>query len=206
MEMEQSDEARNRATSAGDLPMSDGMAKKRIRTRSDRRGRDDGVALVEFAIVAPLLFLLIFGIIEFGYAFFQNLDVRHGARETARVAAVNFGGEDPSCTAGDSAACNDSRLAAIVTEACDRMSNDDDVIVHIMREDGPDSNISNFDVGDSAVVFVEKPLEQITMFLDPFLSGIDLSSRVEIRLEQPAQWTAMPDANDDGRSESPLSC
>ena len=56
------------------------------------RGKgDEGAALVEFALIAPILFLLIFGVIEFGWAFSQNMDVRHGARETARLAAVNYG-------------------------------------------------------------------------------------------------------------------
>ena len=41
---------------------------------------------IEFAIAAPLLFLLLFGIIDFGWAFSQNLDVKHAAREGARLA------------------------------------------------------------------------------------------------------------------------
>lgn len=183
------------------------MRVERARASEHRRGRGGrGAALVEFAIIAPLLFLLIFGIIEFGWAFFQNNDVRHEARETARIAAVNFGAPDPSCTAGGSTACNNSRLAAIVTEACSRMSESDNVSVHILRKDGPDSNASDYDVGDSVIVRAEKPLQQLTNFLDPFLGGIDLHSRVEMRLEQPAQWTAMPDADNDGRSERPATC
>ena len=45
---------------------------------------------MEFAIVVPIFFLLIFGIMEFGWAFFQKLDVRSGANEGARLAAVNY--------------------------------------------------------------------------------------------------------------------
>ena len=39
-----------------------------------------GVALVEAALVFPVLALLFFGVVEFGWVFSQNLDVRHGAR------------------------------------------------------------------------------------------------------------------------------
>ena len=53
-----------------------------------RRPRERGAVLVEFAIISPVLALLLFGVIEFGWAFSQNLDVRHGAREAARLAAV----------------------------------------------------------------------------------------------------------------------
>src|SRR5688572_1422386 len=50
---------------------------------------DRGASLVEFAIVLPLLVLLLFGIIEFGWAFAQNLEVKHIAREVGRLATVD---------------------------------------------------------------------------------------------------------------------
>jgi Flp pilus assembly protein TadG len=48
-----------------------------------------GAAAVEFALVMPLLFLLVFGIIEFGFIFNKELSVTHSAREGARVYALN---------------------------------------------------------------------------------------------------------------------
>jgi Flp pilus assembly protein TadG len=60
----------------------------RRRARSER-----GAAAVEFAIVVPLLFLLIFGIIDFGFGFHAWDAAENAAREGARVAAV-----DPSTT------------------------------------------------------------------------------------------------------------
>ena len=58
-------------------------------TRSRRRGRERGATLVEFAIIAPILFALLFGIVDFAWMLGQHQDVRHGAREGARLAAVN---------------------------------------------------------------------------------------------------------------------
>ncbi|MGH2686892.1 MAG: TadE family protein, partial [Actinomycetota bacterium] len=49
-------------------------------SRSRRARGDGGASAVEFALVAPLLFLLIAGTIEFGWAFHQIMDLRHGAR------------------------------------------------------------------------------------------------------------------------------
>jgi hypothetical protein len=61
--------------------------------RRDRRraphGRDAGVALVEFALVLPVLVLLLFGLLDFGRAVSYWLDQKHLAHETARFAAVN---------------------------------------------------------------------------------------------------------------------
>lgn len=53
------------------------------------RRRERGATLVEFAIIAPILFALVFGIIDFAWILGQHQDVRHGAREGARLAAVN---------------------------------------------------------------------------------------------------------------------
>ncbi len=56
----------------------------------------DGAAMVEFAIIAPLLFVLIFGIIDFGRVFFLYNNLTNAAREGARLGAVL----DPTVAAG----------------------------------------------------------------------------------------------------------
>lgn len=58
-----------------------------------RKDGQRGAALVEFAVLAPLLVLLVLGIVEFGWLFGQFNDVRHATREGARFAAVNGGSE-----------------------------------------------------------------------------------------------------------------
>jgi Flp pilus assembly protein TadG len=59
----------------------------RIR-KSPSLAREDGAAAVEFALLAPLLVLLLFGLIEYGVAFWQVQNLRAATREAARVAAV----------------------------------------------------------------------------------------------------------------------
>jgi Flp pilus assembly protein TadG len=51
--------------------------------------RDDGQAAVEFALVVPLLCLVIIGILHFGKVMNYWLDLNHVASEGARKAAVN---------------------------------------------------------------------------------------------------------------------
>jgi Flp pilus assembly protein TadG len=53
----------------------------------NQRGRR-GAAAVEFALVLPLLLALLFGIIEFGMVFKDQLAILQAAREGSRVAAV----------------------------------------------------------------------------------------------------------------------
>jgi Flp pilus assembly protein TadG len=48
-----------------------------------------GVVAVEFAILAPLLFLILFGIINWGVLLFDKAVITNAAREGARWAAIN---------------------------------------------------------------------------------------------------------------------
>ena len=50
--------------------------------------RDSGATAVEFALVAPILLLLVFGIIEYGLWFSDSLATRQGVREAARQGVV----------------------------------------------------------------------------------------------------------------------
>jgi hypothetical protein len=52
------------------------------------RGWEDGAALVEFAIVLPLLLIIVFGIISFGLIFNDKLSLTDGAREAGRFGAT----------------------------------------------------------------------------------------------------------------------
>ena len=48
----------------------------------------DGQSLVEFALIAPLFFLLLFAVIQFGFLMGGQIGLTNGVRETARYAAT----------------------------------------------------------------------------------------------------------------------
>ena len=52
--------------------------------------KEDGQAVVEFALVLPLLLLLIFGAMDFGWLFFNKIQVNNASREGARYAAIHW--------------------------------------------------------------------------------------------------------------------
>ena len=60
------------------------------RARTARRER--GGALVEFALVAPLVILLIMAALELSILFWVNLTLQHAVREGARYAVTGQGG------------------------------------------------------------------------------------------------------------------
>jgi len=49
--------------------------------------KNRGAAVIEFAILLPLLLLIVFGLIEFGFNFLQYHYIANAAREGARIAA-----------------------------------------------------------------------------------------------------------------------
>lgn len=55
-----------------------------------REQRDDGAAAVELALISPLLILLLFGIIVFGWTFFRAQSMQAAVREGGRLAAVGI--------------------------------------------------------------------------------------------------------------------
>lgn len=50
---------------------------------------ESGTSALEFALTAPVFFLFIFGIIEFGLLLWTQIGLQHGAEMAARCASVN---------------------------------------------------------------------------------------------------------------------
>jgi Flp pilus assembly protein TadG len=79
------------------------MTRGRIRKHGER-----GATMVEFAMIAPILFLVIFGVIEMGLLFQAWVSVQHGSELGARFAVVGAS----TCTSGGS-----DRMTCIISEA-----------------------------------------------------------------------------------------
>ena len=136
-----------------------------------RKRGEKGANLVEFAILAPFLILLLFGIIEFAWVFATNLDVKHGAREGARITAVNT---------------PDTGNVDLAAEICSRMDmvGSDTATTITWASDGTPA------VGEGVIVTVSTPLSTLTGIMDwAFGSGPTLDSTVEMRIEQPPDWS-----------------
>lgn len=59
-----------------------------VRRAQSRGGDATGAAMVEFALILPVLLVLVLGIINFGYLFGQKLSLNQAVREGARMAVV----------------------------------------------------------------------------------------------------------------------
>lgn len=83
-----------------------------MRTRTSTTARDErGASAVEFALVMPVLLLIIGAIFNFGLAFSQKLALDNAVRETARSAAVNTGKTQAQLAAAGVTTFNNSSIA-----------------------------------------------------------------------------------------------
>jgi Flp pilus assembly protein TadG len=132
------------------------------------------------AFVAPFLILLLFGIIEFAWIFAQDLTVKHGAREGARLAAVAFG----------------TNTTDLTTETIARMNVTTSPTVTLCVDRTLVKDITAMEPGDGITVKVSQTRTSLTGIMDWVFPGsfTTLTSTVEIRAEQtPAgYWNSTP--------------
>jgi len=89
-----------------------------VRRRSGHR--ESGQSLVEFALLVPVLTIMLLGMLEFGTAFNHQLTLGYAVREGARIGAdlVNGGGT-LGCNSGQSP--NAANVDGVIIEAIDRV-------------------------------------------------------------------------------------
>jgi len=83
------------------VPAPERHPRPRGRLRTFRRN-ERGAALVEFALIAPFLFLVLFGIVDFGRALNYYNQVTQLAGQGARAAVVNRNPDGTAITSGSS--------------------------------------------------------------------------------------------------------
>jgi Flp pilus assembly protein TadG len=152
-----------------------------------RRGDGDderGAALVEFAIIAPFLILLVFGMIDFGVAFADYQNVRSGTREAARLGVVNDLENAPTCVINGATISPPAEPStpteatnALVCKAKNRIALDE-------NEAKVEIDVTGPAIGDRLRVCVSFPVSSLTGVTAGFLTGRVLTSAVTMRLEQ----------------------
>lgn len=55
-----------------------------------KKKKESGQAMVEFALVFPIFLLLVMGIIDFGFLFYNYISLENTARNVARIACVSY--------------------------------------------------------------------------------------------------------------------
>jgi Flp pilus assembly protein TadG len=96
---------------------------------SSSKREQDGAVAAEFAFLAPLLVLLLVGIVQFGLAMYRVSMVESATREGARVAAVGGSSDDVRDRVETSATGFDPAELAITSSGCASVGDDVTVTV-----------------------------------------------------------------------------
>jgi Flp pilus assembly protein TadG len=136
-------------------------------TRKPRGRRKAGQGMLEFALILPLLLLVILAIIDFGWMLLVYSNVFNAAREGVRYGVTN-----------------PRDIDGIDTSARQKVSlvPPDDVTVQIWYDTGPGTAVftdtAEVELGDRVVVNVRYLLTPITPLIRPFMQdGLDINTQ-----------------------------
>jgi len=121
----------------------------KLTSASSRKDRQRGAAAVEFALVLPILIVILLGIIDFGLYFYNDLQLTHAARDAARYLTV-----------GDTDALAHANASI------------DDAVGRLISTDPPTRNLDPGSSGNQATVSLTTNYHCITP-LPNFVPGID---------------------------------
>ena len=131
--------------------------------RKERRG----AAVVEFAIVAPLFFLLVFGMVEYGRMVMVQQILTNASREGARSAVLD----------GATAAEVKSSVVEFLEESSITSVTDDDIDI-----EPADPSSAGF--GDPVTVTVTVDFDDVSWMPSPmYLGGQEMSASTVMRRE-----------------------
>lgn len=157
------------------------------RIRGRRRRGERGATLVEFAILAPLLFILVFAIIEFGRLGFAYAELWTSAREGARYSTTvgNTGGDPNLPNFVDCAGIREAARSKLTTRA---LSDSDILVAYVDPGTGSlladcqaggaplPSESGNIDPGTEIRISVAGDFNSLLPLVGPFLESIPLDS------------------------------
>ncbi|MGH8972462.1 MAG: TadE/TadG family type IV pilus assembly protein [Acidimicrobiia bacterium] len=156
-----------------------------IRVAGGRKRRgpraETGAAMVETAFMMPVLLALVFGIIDFGFAFNSYISERQGTAQGGRQAIVANFGSNSTCplTGLTGAGSNSLETKQLMCLVKDRVGLDE-----AKTRVGVSFGSGGYAVGQPVLVCVEYPLSSVTHFFGALLDGKVLKSKAELRIEQ----------------------
>lgn len=123
----------------------------RKRSMSKKDKREDGQAMVEFALILPIFLLILCGILDFGWLFYNQLSLNNACREGARYAVVNT--------------AEDANTQAIINHI-------ENATTTVFANDGVDIEVTYSSPNDPTSGDITVSLEAEISFFTPVLSTI----------------------------------
>lgn len=142
--------------------------------------RDRGASLLETAIIIPILFMFVFGLVEFGRYITLTSEVTNASREAARYAVTTGAGTGLEPRYAD---CDGMRNAAKEFGVTSGITDGQIVLVY---DEGPSTSIflacsgssvdsGSIQTGDRIVVTITVPFEPIAPLVETFFGPTDIT-------------------------------
>ena len=142
-------------------------------------------SLVEFALIAPVLIAVLFGIIELGLVFNIYTSLTNSAREGARAGSV-FQVTAPLLTSSDASAADTQRLAYITTvinnTANPTIDPATELTVNVLYLPATPATTNLYRSGDTVTVQITYPHQLFFGLLGPQVINVQATS--SMRIEQ----------------------
>lgn len=140
-----------------------------------------GATVVEFALIAPILFLVVAAIIDFGLTFSNYISLRGGVGSGTRQGAVaNFG---TTCTLNAFGTAPSADVQKLMCTVKSRIGIAPSSKVYVKVAFSP-TGAANYKVTNGLLVCAQTPMTSSTGLTAPFLRGKYLRSKVQMSIEQ----------------------
>jgi Flp pilus assembly protein TadG len=169
-----------------------------IPVRLRRASGDGGAVLVEFALVMPILLLLLFGVVEFGINLNDYQSVRQAARDAARQAVVGDYGSGTCAPPLSATAAQNSQAVACTAKSATGLTGVAAKVIFLDQNGTTDFST------DKVTVCLAVKAKSMTGLLKPFLSNVTMKTTVQMRAEKQLalSTTAYADTDPTGASWS----
>ncbi|MGM8212317.1 TadE/TadG family type IV pilus assembly protein [Virgibacillus sp. W0430] len=121
-----------------------------------------GQAIVETALILPILLLLLFGITDFGRVFHASLTLDHAGREGARAAAIGT---------------EDHVITGKIRDATSSLK-EDNVSISIAP-----AGKGNRESGTDVTITLVYPIDFLTPIIGQFIGSFNLENKTVMRVE-----------------------
>ncbi|NQV23716.1 MAG: pilus assembly protein [Rhodopirellula sp.] len=142
----------------------------------NRRHNRRGAALVEMALVLPIFFGVVLGIVEFGRAMMVSQMVTNAAREATRLAIID----------GSTNTTVDTWVKDFLKDSINVAAGDVTVTITVVAAQGNDdpmNQVGNAQARDLVTVNVSVPFDKVSYVPGNYLNGKNLSAQSSMRHE-----------------------
>ena len=153
------------------------------RSHRPRLVRDEGgQGMVEFALILPVLLLILVGILEFGSIYSNVISMRQGVREAGRQGSVAQFGSDSTCPL-DLVVTPSTNIQKLMCLTKAQVGVQGGVKLRVNFDKADLTAGGTYAAGNAIVICAAYPIQSLTGLFQPFLNGRIAKTKAAFRIE-----------------------